>query len=89
MRAPRIGATQETHIGVIIGQGSGELNILKEVSSIIFLLLSSYALAADGDSISTTGEQATRLRQRNSREPTNVIRPSIAVVAGLQIIGAG
>ena len=50
----RIAEIQETHIGVLIGQGSGELTILRNVSAIILLLLSSYALGADRDSISTT-----------------------------------
>ncbi len=77
LRALQIEAIQETQLGVRISQGSGELKILKKVSAIILLLVSSYALAADEDSISTTGEQVTRLRQRNARKPPTVIRPSM------------
>jgi hypothetical protein len=56
------------------------LRILKKVSAIILLLVSSYALAADGDSISTAGEQATKLRQGNTRKPPNLVRPSMLLL---------
>ena len=81
MRALRIAAIQETHIGVLIGQGSCELKILKNVSAIILLLLSSYALAADRDSISATGEQATK--------PPNVIRPSMPLLLDFRSLERG
>ena len=56
------------------------MRILKKVSAITLVLLSSYALAAGGDSLSTTGEQAIGLRQRNSSQPPNVIRPSMLLL---------
>ena len=78
-RAP-LGAIQETHIGVLIDHGSGELTIMKKVSAIILVLVSSYALAADRDSISITGEQAIKVTAKKFEKPPDVIRPSVLLL---------
>jgi hypothetical protein len=66
--------SKKQRIGVLLGQRPRELRVLKKVPVIILLLLSSYALAADGGSISTIGDETTKVAAEKLEKPLKLIR---------------